>query len=442
MPQSGPTRMHVYNANNRIPGGLVGYDAAGNITSDANSGNSYVYDAEGRVCAVENAAIPGMPTYTGYLYDAQGNRVAKGTIGTMSCDPTTNGFQITESYVLGPSGEELSMFNGSNWQRTNVFAGSKLVGTYDANGLHFHLEDPLGTRRMQLSGNPNCLGVPDTDFQSLPYGDGLYPITDQYACGTADDATPLHFTGKERDSESGNDYFFARYYSSAMGRFLSPDWAAKAEPVPYAKLDDPQTLNLYGYLRNNPLGGVDADGHCGGGPNDPPCQKLPDNPASHVSADTKAQIKDAVAATKKPAGDDKKGGFHEEAGISYTANGKQVQAPAQPGPYKDPTTPGPATSDPYKTADPSKAKPVDVQADVAYHTHPNGTETTTSLNPQGQTVVNTSFFVQPPSAVDIQNASPAPTINLVVGTGNNTVYFYTGAGTTCTESLKDFYKPQ
>lgn len=39
-------------------------------------------------------------------------------------------------------------------------------------------------------------------------------------------------TGKERDSESGNDYFDARYYSSAMGRFMSPDWAAKAEPVP------------------------------------------------------------------------------------------------------------------------------------------------------------------------------------------------------------------
>ena len=69
-------------------------------------------------------------------------------------------------------------------------------------------------------------------------------------------------TGKERDTESGNDYFEARYYSSAMGRFMSPDWSAKAEPVPYAKLDDPQTLNLYGYVRNNPLTHADADGHC------------------------------------------------------------------------------------------------------------------------------------------------------------------------------------
>jgi len=69
-------------------------------------------------------------------------------------------------------------------------------------------------------------------------------------------------TGKERDAESGNDYFGARYYASSMGRFMSPDWAAKAEPVPYAKLDNPQTLNLYAYMRNNPLGGVDPDGHC------------------------------------------------------------------------------------------------------------------------------------------------------------------------------------
>ncbi len=70
------------------------------------------------------------------------------------------------------------------------------------------------------------------------------------------------FTGKERDAESGNDYFEARYYSSAMGRFMSPDWSAKEEPVPYAQLDDPQSLNLYAYVRNNPLTRTDLTGHC------------------------------------------------------------------------------------------------------------------------------------------------------------------------------------
>jgi len=68
-------------------------------------------------------------------------------------------------------------------------------------------------------------------------------------------------TGKERDAESGLDYFGARYYASSMGRWMSPDWSAKAEPVPYSKLGDPQTLNLYGYLTNNPLSRTDPDGH-------------------------------------------------------------------------------------------------------------------------------------------------------------------------------------
>jgi RHS repeat-associated protein len=76
-------------------------------------------------------------------------------------------------------------------------------------------------------------------------------------------------TGKERDTESGNDYFMARYYSSTMGRFMSPDWSAKQEPVPYAKLDNPQSLNLYVYVLNNPLLHIDADGHVCGGPGDP-----------------------------------------------------------------------------------------------------------------------------------------------------------------------------
>jgi RHS repeat-associated protein len=68
-------------------------------------------------------------------------------------------------------------------------------------------------------------------------------------------------TGKERDAESGNGYFGARYYASSMGRWLSPDWSAKIMPVPYAKLDNPQSLNLYAYVMNNPMTRFDLDGH-------------------------------------------------------------------------------------------------------------------------------------------------------------------------------------
>jgi RHS repeat-associated protein len=70
-----------------------------------------------------------------------------------------------------------------------------------------------------------------------------------------------HFTGKERDPESGLDDFDARYYSSQLGRFISADWSAIPEPVPYANLTNPQTLNLYAMVRDNPESFVDLDGH-------------------------------------------------------------------------------------------------------------------------------------------------------------------------------------
>ena len=53
------------------------------------------------------------------------------------------------------------------------------------------------------------------------------------------------YTGKERDAETGLDFFGARYFSAAQGRFTSPDWSAVPQPIPYADLGDPQTLNLY-----------------------------------------------------------------------------------------------------------------------------------------------------------------------------------------------------
>ena len=74
------------------------------------------------------------------------------------------------------------------------------------------------------------------------------------------------FTGKERDTESGLDNFGARYEASNLGRFMTPDWAAKPATVPYAKFGDPQTLNLYAYTENGPVNNVDADGHLFGNP--------------------------------------------------------------------------------------------------------------------------------------------------------------------------------
>jgi RHS repeat-associated protein len=70
-------------------------------------------------------------------------------------------------------------------------------------------------------------------------------------------------TGKERDAESGLDNFEARYFSSSMGRFMSPDYddGWGPSPVPSADFTNPQTLNLYAYALNNPLTNTDSDGH-------------------------------------------------------------------------------------------------------------------------------------------------------------------------------------
>jgi len=96
-----------------------------------------------------------------------------------------------------------------------------------------------------------------------------------YATTQADlthDCTPhvVHlthlFTGKERDSESGLDYFGARYLSSNMGRFMSPDWSDDPDPIPHADTSNPQSLNRYAYVLNNPLSNADQNGHaCVGG---------------------------------------------------------------------------------------------------------------------------------------------------------------------------------
>lgn len=70
-------------------------------------------------------------------------------------------------------------------------------------------------------------------------------------------------TGKERDSESGNDLMGARYYSSAMGRFLSPDplipFNMKRDEF-QAWIANPQHWNKYAYALNNPLKYTDPTG--------------------------------------------------------------------------------------------------------------------------------------------------------------------------------------
>jgi RHS repeat-associated protein len=96
----------------------------------------------------------------------------------------------------------------------------------------------------------------EQDIDFYPYGG----VENDY-CGGSGVTQNYKFTGKERDSESGLDNFGARYDSSALGRFMTPDWSVKPVTVPYAKFGDPQSLNLYSYVENGPVNRIDPDGH-------------------------------------------------------------------------------------------------------------------------------------------------------------------------------------
>jgi RHS repeat-associated protein len=76
-----------------------------------------------------------------------------------------------------------------------------------------------------------------------------------FAVSPENTAKSCQSTGKERDSESGLDYFGARYFGSALGRFTSPDPLMAS-----AHASDPQSWNRYAYAMNNPLRFVDPDG--------------------------------------------------------------------------------------------------------------------------------------------------------------------------------------
>jgi RHS repeat-associated protein len=102
----------------------------------------------------------------------------------------------------------------------------------------------LGSTRL-LTNLSQCV-VDDLDY--FPFGK-LNPYSPP--CPWED--TTHKFTGKERDSESNLDNFTARYYSSAQGRFMSPDPTG-------GHLVNPQSLNKYAYALNNPVSLTDPTG--------------------------------------------------------------------------------------------------------------------------------------------------------------------------------------
>jgi RHS repeat-associated protein len=209
-------------------GCTTSYDTAGNTTTDGNG--AITYDAENRITSTNGVT---------YTYDGDGKRVEKSS-GTLfwtgvGSDP------LSESDLSGNINEEYVFFNGMRVSRIDR----------PSNTVHAFLADHLGSSRMSVvPSGTNTLTV-EEDLDYTPYG--------IVASGTASDH--YQFTGKIRDSESGLDNFGARYNASIIGRFMTPDWAAKPTNVPYAKFGDPQTLNLYSFTENGPINRIDPDGH-------------------------------------------------------------------------------------------------------------------------------------------------------------------------------------
>jgi len=193
---------------------------------------TYTYDQENRLTGAAGFA---------YTYDADGNRVRKstGSTGTLYWYMTPG--IVGESDLSGNLTDEYVFFDGERVARRDGATGT--------GGVFYYFSDHLKT----ASVITDSAGVIKAESDYYPWGGELQFVNN--------DSNDYKFTGKKRDSETGLDYFGARYYSNGLGRFVTPDWAGKATAVPYAEFSDPQSLNLYSYVRNVPTVRFDEDGH-------------------------------------------------------------------------------------------------------------------------------------------------------------------------------------
>lgn len=223
------------------------YDHNGNQLDEPGTGgcsNCLRYDAENRL--VRFAA-----TNTSFVYDADGHRVQ-----------TLNGSNgISTTYVYDALGHVAAEYTSASQKAPCAIC---YIST-----------DHLGSTRMVTDQGGNLIARHDY----LPFGEEIYAgSAARTSLGTwgAADTISRKFIGKERDPESQLDYFGARYYGAALGRWTSPDWSEAPQPIPYADLGNPQSLNLYNYVLNNPVTAGDLDGHDGCKDNPQLCRDIRD----------------------------------------------------------------------------------------------------------------------------------------------------------------------
>jgi RHS repeat-associated protein len=247
----------------------VDYDLAGNQTKDyLTSNGTRIFDAENQMILATNSAGDNE-----YSYDGEGKRVKRYVAA-----------EDTETWqVYGLGGELIAEYDGEDndpsapKKEYGYRNGQLLViaepappcpeigpcwfeegGEDDTGGstpVHWLITDQLGTPRMIFDQSGSLANVSRHDY--LPFGEELFTAGRTPGLGyTSSDSVRQKFTQKERDNETGLDYFINRYYGSTQGRFTSADPAM----VSLARMVDPQQLNLYSYVRNKPLSLIDPDG--------------------------------------------------------------------------------------------------------------------------------------------------------------------------------------
>ncbi len=226
------------NTNNQLVGPPYQYDAAGNLINDGI--HTYTYDPEHRITAIDGGT-------TTYEYDAEGRRVEAVKSG------------VWTDFYHGLGNHVTAEFTAAGYGNRYMYFDDRLLAQYvngSSGSTYFVHADHIGSTRLMTTYS-QTQGQNQQVFDSMDY----LPFGEQIAGGSG---TTHKFTGKERDGETGNDNFGARFYASTMGRFLSPDPSG----INLADLNDPQQLNLYSYVRNNPLRFTDPYGlYCvnGGG---------------------------------------------------------------------------------------------------------------------------------------------------------------------------------
>lgn len=251
----GGNRSLYFNTANRITNAGYSYDVAGNLTNDGTQ--SFGYDAENKINTVN-----GVPDV--YRYDGDGNRIRKNFTSGERVRMVYSGGQLVAEYDL----------NTGSLKKEYVYGAKGLLGIVEpSTGIRYLTSDHLGSVRVITNSGAAVVSRHDYMPSGEEIGSGVGGRTAGIGFSVSD-GLRQKFTSKERDLETGLDYFLARYYSAQQGRFTSPDeftggpdelfdftGVAAQNPTFYADLTQPQSLNKYQYSYNNPLAYVDPDGH-------------------------------------------------------------------------------------------------------------------------------------------------------------------------------------